>query len=54
MFHNNPEMFSTFFMDIQNIQCYLQTDQVYGVDQNFDISSVTTSLKRFTHVSGFC
>ena len=46
------EMFSSFFMEkIQNIRRCLQTDQVHGVDQDVDASSVTTPLERFTRAS---
>ena len=46
------EMFSSFFMEkIQNIRRGLQTDQVHGVDQDVDASSVTTPLERFTRAS---
>jgi hypothetical protein len=46
------EMFSSFFIDkIQNIRRDLQTDQVHGIDQDVDTSSVNTPLERFTHAS---
>ena len=35
----------------QNIRRCLQTDQVHGVDQDVDASSVTTPLERFTRAS---
>ena len=45
-------MFSSFFIDkIQNIRRDLQTDQVHGIDQDVDTSSVNTPLERFTHAS---
>jgi len=39
-------VFSSFFIDkIQNVRRDLQTDQVYGIDQDADISSENTPLE---------
>jgi len=45
-------MFSSFFINkIQNIRRDLLTDQMHGIDQDIDTSSVNTPLERFTHAS---
>jgi len=46
------EMFNSFFINkIQYIRRDLQTDQMHGIDQDIDTSSVNTPLERFTHSS---
>ena len=46
------ERFSSFFINkIQNIRRDLQTDQMHGIEQHVDTSSINTSLERFTHAS---
>ena len=39
------------FLKIQNIRPGLQTEQMHGVDQGVDASSISTPLERFTRAS---